>query len=105
MSNFGPLDLRSFRRRARAAAAAAAAAIAVVVASAAPAFAQEFVKVNDNAREQLPATPFVGAAYGFIWVALLAYLFFVARGLGRLKGEIDDLRRRVDRSSGGSDAR
>ena len=64
------------------------------------AIAQEFVKVDDAAREQLPATPFVGVAYGFIWVAILGYLFVVARGLGRLQGELRDLRRRIDRASG-----
>lgn len=67
-----------------------------------PVAAQEFVKVEDGTREQLPATPFVAAAYGFIWVAVLLYLFFVARGLGRVQNDLRDLRRRLDR--GGSDA-
>ena len=64
------------------------------------ALGQEFVKVDDAAREQLPATPFVGLAYGFIWVAILGYLFIVARGLARLKDELRDLRRRIDRAGG-----
>jgi CcmD family protein len=37
----------------------------------------------------------VGIAYGFIWVALLAYVLFIARGLGRVRGEMDDLRRKI----------
>ena len=63
-----------------------------------PAVAQEFVKVEDGAREQLPATPFVGAAYGFIWLALLLYLLVLARGLGRVQNDLRELRRRLERS-------
>jgi CcmD family protein len=62
--------------------------------------AQEFVKVEDGAREQLPATPFVGAAYGFIWLALLLYVLVVARGLAGVQRELQDLRRRLDRAEG-----
>jgi len=62
--------------------------------------AQEFVKVEDGAREQLPATPFVGAAYGFIWLALLLYVLVVARGLAGVQRDIQDLRRRLDRAQG-----
>ena len=72
------------------------------LAHALPALAQEFVKVEDGSREQLPATPFVAAAYGFIWVALLLYLVVVARGLGRVQAELQDLRRRLERT--GADA-
>jgi hypothetical protein len=68
------------------------------------AVAQDFVKVDDSAREQLPATPFVGVAYGFIWLALLAYLFIVARGLGKVRDDLRQLRERLDRASvGGRD--
>lgn len=62
-----------------------------------PATAQEFVKVEDGAREQLPATPFVGVAYGFIWLAILLYVLSVARGVARVNEELADLRRRLDR--------
>jgi hypothetical protein len=72
------------------------------LATALPAAAQEFVKVEDGAREQLPATPFVGAAYGFIWLALLLYLLVVARGLARVQNDLLQLRRRLERS--GADA-
>jgi CcmD family protein len=71
----------------------------------APAVAQDFVKVDDAGREQLPATPFVGVAYGFIWVAVLIYIFSIARRLGRLQGELADLRRRIDRGGGDAPAR
>lgn len=79
---------------------ALAAASGAAALHAVPAWAQEFAKVEDGAREQLPATPFIGAAYGFIWVAVLVYVFFVARRLGRVQGEIQDLRARLDRGGG-----
>ena len=79
----------------------AAAALEAGALEAAPAVAQEYVKVENAAREQLPAPQFVGAAYGFIWLALLGYVVLVARSLGRTRTEIDDLKRRVDRLSGG----
>jgi hypothetical protein len=63
------------------------------------AMAQEFVKVEDGAREQLPATPFVGVAYGFIWLAVLLYVLMVARGVSKVNKDIAELRRRLDRSA------
>ena len=68
------------------------------LAHALPAAAQEFVKVEEGAGEHLPATPFVAIAYGFIWLALLLYTVTVARGLGRVQRELDDVRRRLDRA-------
>lgn len=79
--------------------------LGISLVSAVPASAQDFVKVDDAAREQLPATPFIGVAYGFIWVAILLYVLSVARRLGRVQGEIQDLRRRLDRASTGAPPR
>jgi CcmD family protein len=79
--------------------------IAGTLAISSAAFAQEFVKVDDAAREHLPAPQFVAAAYGFIWVAVLAYVFIVARGLSRTQTELEEMRRRVDRATGGTDPR
>lgn len=73
-------------------------AITCGLAVALPAWAQEFVKVEDGAREQLPAIPLVAAAYGFIWLAVLAYLLVTARGLGRVQKDLESLRRRLQRS-------
>jgi CcmD family protein len=39
----------------------------------------------------------VALAYGFIWLAVSSYVFVVGRQLGRLHGELDELRRRIDR--------
>ena len=44
--------------------------------------------------------PYILAAYGFMWVAVLVYVVMVARGLQRARCEIESLRRRVD--AGGS---
>jgi len=59
------------------------------------AVAQEFQKVTGPLREELPATPFVAAAYGFIWIALLAYVVWLARGLGRVRKDLAELRGRI----------
>lgn len=39
----------------------------------------------------------VAIAYGFIWTAVFTYVFLVARRLGRLRGEMEELRRRIER--------
>jgi len=73
--------------------------LAALLASGA-AYAQEYVKVENATREQLPAPQFVGAAYGFIWVAIMVYVFVVARRLAKTRGDIAELRRRVESASG-----
>jgi CcmD family protein len=75
---------------------AALAALAAVTLAPALAAAQEFVKVEGKMGEDVPAGPFVGIAYGFIWIAILAYVVFVARGVGRVRGDLDELRRKLD---------
>jgi len=77
----------------------ALAALAVAM-TPALAFAQEFVKVEGKLADEVPAGPFVAIAYGFIWVAILAYVVFIARGLGRVRGELEELRRKVDVANG-----
>jgi CcmD family protein len=59
------------------------------------AVAQEFQKVSGPLREELPATPFVAAAYGFIWIALLAYVALLARGVGRVRKDLSELRAKI----------
>jgi CcmD family protein len=60
------------------------------------AFAQEFEKVSGKIADEVPAVPFVGIAYGFIWIAILGYVVFVARGVARVRGEVEELRRKLD---------
>jgi len=57
--------------------------------------AQEFQKVSGPLREELPATPFVAAAYGFIWIALLAYVVWLARGLGGVRKDLAELSAKI----------
>lgn len=40
----------------------------------------------------------VALAYGFIWLAVFGYVVVVGRRLGRMHGELDELRRRVERT-------
>ncbi len=70
-------------------------ALALLALAPALAVAQEFQKVTGPLREELPATPFVAAAYGFIWIALLAYVVWLARGVGRVRKDLAELRGRI----------
>jgi CcmD family protein len=72
------------------------AAAAALLALPAAALAQQFEKVEGAARQEVPAVPFVGIAYAFIWIAVLVYVVVLARGLGRVRGELDELRRKLD---------
>jgi hypothetical protein len=74
------------------------AALAVSAMTAGAARAQEFVKVNEAAQEHIPAVPFVAIAYGFIWVAVLAYVLVLAGKVARARRDVDDLRRRLART-------
>ena len=61
------------------------------------ALAQEFQKIEGPLRPELPAGPFVGTAYGFIWIAMLVYVLFVARGLSRVRTDLEELRRKLQK--------
>jgi CcmD family protein len=64
-----------------------------------PAAAQgDFVPVSSLPQaEQLPAAPLVIAAYAFVWVALLAYVWSLWRRMTKLERELADLQRRVQK--------
>jgi CcmD family protein len=72
--------------------------LTVILAMAWPALAlaQEFQKVEGKIADNVPAVPFVGIAYGVIWLAVLVYVLMVARGLGRVNQELAELRRKLD---------
>jgi CcmD family protein len=72
--------------------------LAALLALGAPAIAlgQEFQKVEGRIADEIPAVPFIGYAYGFIWIAVLGYVVYVAKGLGRVNREIEELRRKLD---------
>jgi len=71
-------------------------AVTSMLAAPALALAQEFVKVEGKIADNVPAVPFVGIAYGVIWVAVLVYVLVVASGLGRVNAELSELRRKLD---------
>lgn len=55
----------------------------------------EFVPVSDiPPGEQIPAINMVGAAYGFVWVAVLGYVWSIARRLQKVEAELSDLESR-----------
>jgi CcmD family protein len=67
-----------------------------MVMQAATAFAQpgqsEFIPISElPASEQLPAAPLLIAAYAFVWIAFLAYVWVMWRRLGKVEGEIATL--------------
>jgi CcmD family protein len=85
-----------FSRRLQAALAAASLWLWPLVAA-----AQEWQKVEGKASEEIPAVSFVGYAYGFIWIAVVAYVVYVARGLGKVNAELEQLRRKLDGGAAG----
>jgi CcmD family protein len=55
----------------------------------------EFVPVSDIPEgEQIPAFTMLGTAYGFVWVALLGYVWSIARRLQKVESELADLESR-----------
>jgi CcmD family protein len=56
---------------------------------------KDFVAVDETAPgEQIPAIPLIAAAYGFIWVVLLGYVWSVGRRLQKVEGELAELESR-----------
>jgi CcmD family protein len=80
----------------------ALAAAVVPLFGAAVAFAQgqggDYEPVTAAAQQaaRTDPSPYLLAAYGFIWVVVLLYVISVARGLAQTRAEVADLRRRVD---------
>jgi CcmD family protein len=82
--------------------------VVLALVAAAPAWAQQppaatdgFVPLSEMAnREVLPAAPLVFYAYGFVWVALLAYLYMLWNRVTKLHQDADALRRRIESQNG-----
>ncbi len=74
----------------------AAVSIAALLFVPAAALAQQYEKVTETLGEKVPARPFILASYGFIWVAVLVYVVVLARGLGRVKADLDVVRRKIE---------
>jgi CcmD family protein len=78
----------------------ALAALVALVAAPGLALAQEFQKVEGAPRQEMAASPFVVGAYSFIWLAVVVYVFIVARGLARVDRELRDLEQKLQRGGG-----
>ncbi len=67
----------------------------------APAGQSEFVPVNSlPPGDQLPAAPLLIAAYAFVWVATLFYVWTIWRRLSRVEREMRALERRQTAKGG-----
>jgi hypothetical protein len=61
-----------------------------------PAAQSEYVPASPGAStEQLPAAPLLIGAYGFVWVAAMAYLWTIARRLNRVQDDLRALERKT----------
>lgn len=70
--------------------------IAPVAAQQPPPANEGFVPLSEFAdREVLPATPLVFYAYGFAWVALMAYLFMVWRRIEQVDKDLQSVKKRL----------
>ena len=66
-----------------------------------PAAQSEFVPVKDlPPADQLPAAPLLIAAYAFVWLALMVYLWSIQRRLGAVDADLRKLGQRSGRRSG-----
>jgi CcmD family protein len=62
--------------------------------------ADQFVPLKSlPQQDQLPAAPLLVAAYAFVWVALLVYVWTIWRRLMKVEREIRDLSSRVSESA------
>ncbi len=73
----------------------ALAASAPAIAAQQPPPQSEFVPVDDiPPGEQIPAINLVAAAYGFVWVVLLGYVWSIGRRLQKVESELVELESR-----------
>ncbi|MGQ0737105.1 MAG: hypothetical protein ACT4QD_26095 [Acidobacteriota bacterium] len=55
---------------------------------------EEFVPISElPPEEQVPAAPIVVAAYGFVWVAFIAYCFTLVRRVRKVEADLAALER------------
>lgn len=83
-------------------------AVGSMLAFAAPAFALQppgepsggFVPMNSlPPADQLPAAPLLIAAYAFVWIALMVYLWSIWSRLSRVERDMQALQQRLGRGS------
>ena len=68
----------------------------IALAAQPPAGQSQFVPIGQLApADKMPAAPLLIAAYAFVWVALLGYLWSIWRRLGRVEADLQTLERRT----------
>ena len=61
-----------------------------------PPTTNEFIPMSEMAnREILPATPLVFYAYGFVWVALTAYVWMIWRRVEQVDKDLQSVKKRL----------
>ena len=64
----------------------------------APPGQSEYVPIKDlPATDQIPAAPLLIAAYAFVWIAVLFYLWTIWRRLGKVEDEMRTLAQKTAR--------
>lgn len=53
------------------------------------------IQPGDLVQEQLPAAPLVFAAYAFVWVTFVVYLFVLWQRLRKVEAELSEVRARM----------
>jgi len=56
---------------------------------------KEFVPAESIAKQEMPAAPLLYAAYAFVWAALIVYILFLWRRIGRVERELREVNRRL----------
>jgi CcmD family protein len=56
---------------------------------------QPIADIPDAARETISASPLVYGAYGFVWIALVVYVFLLWQRLGKVERELADVTSRL----------
>lgn len=57
----------------------------------------EFVPAETVARQEIPSAPLLYGAYAFVWAALIVYVFFLWRRLGRVERDLAEVNRKLTR--------
>ena len=65
------------------------------------ALADEYEPVTGALQPRTDPNPYIAVAYGVTWAVVALYVISVARGLGRARNEVAELRRRVDAAASG----
>jgi hypothetical protein len=87
--------MKKLRNAIAALAAALIASFTPLLAAVALAQQGEYEPLNEAARQKMDPNPYLLAAYGFIWAAVLIYVVMLARGMARTQADLESLRRRV----------